>query len=74
MLPDRAPVRIVWREEELKVVQALGPEKIAAEWWNTNALQMGEREYFRLLDMKGRWLWVFRDNASQQWFMHGMWQ
>lgn len=74
MLPDKAPVRIVWREEELKVVQAFGPEKIAAEWWNTNATQISEREYFRLLDMKGRWLWVFRDSASQQWFMHGMWQ
>lgn len=72
MLPDKAPVRVVWREKELRIIQSQGPERICGEWWN-NSIQC-ERDYFRLQDSQGLWFWVFRDNQTEQWFIHGIWQ
>lgn len=75
MLPDKPPSFIQWRGKKLKIVTGIGPERISPEWWGSHLTQ-GEgitRDYFKVQDECGRWLWVYRDLATQSWFLHGMW-
>ena len=74
MLPDKPPVRLRWKGKELTILQATGPERIAPEWWHVHsAVQENEREYFKVQDHLGRWLWVFRDRRTMNWFVQGLW-
>jgi protein ImuB len=74
MLPDKPPARLYWKGKELTVLQATGPERISPEWWlMEQGAQETEREYFRLQDQDGRWLWVFRDRKNMEWFVQGFW-
>ena len=79
MLPDKPPAWFEWRGKRHQVRHSSGPERISASW-NGAALGLAEeedtdktREYFRLEDESGRWLWVFRERASLRWFVHGVW-
>lgn len=80
LLPDRAPSWMRWRGKAYHIVKSAEPisglERIAHEWWNTG-INSGEalraRDYFRVQDATGRWLWIFRDSATQKWFVHGIW-
>lgn len=75
MLPDKPPSFIQWRGKKLKIVTGIGPERISPEWWGAH-LAHGEgitRDYFKVQDECGRWLWVYRDLETQSWFLHGMW-
>ncbi len=71
LLPDKAPVRLRWREEEHEIITGIGPERIMPEWWK--GAQDSERDYFKLQTKEGVWLWVFRSRADLQWWVHGMW-
>ena len=75
MLPDKPPSFIQWRGKKLKVVTGIGPERIAPEWWGSSLAQEEgvTRDYFKVQDECGRWLWVYRDQNTQSWFLHGMW-
>ncbi len=75
MLPDSPPSRLTWDGVELRILKGIGPEKICAEWWRDESLPAVERErdYFRVQDETGRWLWLFRARSSMQWFVQGMW-
>jgi protein ImuB len=75
MLPDKPPSRIRWRETNLAIISGSGPERIAPEWWRGDLQReiFSERDYFTVQDSSGRWLWVYRDNASHAWFVHGVW-
>lgn len=75
MLPDKPPSFIQWRGKKLKILTGIGPERISPEWWgDTLAKDEGiTRDYFKVQDECGRWLWVFRDQTSHTWFLHGMW-
>jgi protein ImuB len=80
MLPDRPPSLIWWRNNRLAITSGFGPERISPEWWNGeltratgSSITTSERDYFRVQDRAGRWLWVFRDQYSQEWFIHGVW-
>jgi protein ImuB len=70
LLPDGPPARLSWRGEVHAVVRAVGPERIATPWWDGPP---DERDYFRLLDDAGRWLWIYRDLRTNRWFVHGEW-
>jgi len=74
LLPDRPPTTLLWRNEKLVVAEAYGPERISDEWWH-RPLKTGlnYRDYFKVQDQKGRWLWVFRHYPSMSWFIHGIW-
>ena len=75
MLPDTPPTRLTWDGVELRVLKGVGPEKICAEWWHKElspALDR-EREYFRVQDETGRWLWLFRARSTMRWYVHGVW-
>jgi protein ImuB len=84
LLPDRPPARIEWRGAVLKIIQGKGPERIAPEWWREaiDGAQLGDpprlreqsctRDYFTLQDHTGRWLWVYRDIPTFNWWLHGI--
>ena len=73
MLPDRPPSWFRWRGGEYRTLQGLGPERIASEWWKDGLSEaMTARDYFKIQDHIGRWIWIFRDNTFQ-WYAHGIW-
>jgi protein ImuB len=71
MLPDKPPSAIVLQTKQLRIITGIGPERISGEWWNEPSA--GERDYFRVQDEKGRWLWIYRENTTMSWFLHGAW-
>jgi protein ImuB len=75
MLPDKPPSYINWRGKRFSITTGIGPERIAPEWWRLNLQNdsFAERDYFKIQDEIGRWLWVYRDSLSLKWFLHGMW-
>ncbi|MCB0328891.1 MAG: DNA polymerase Y family protein [Bdellovibrionales bacterium] len=76
LLPDYPPARIIWRTREYKILNSIGPERLCDEWWETivqGEKELEEREYFRLLDQTGRWLWVYRRRKDLSWYVHGIW-
>ncbi len=75
MLPDKPPSFIQWRGKKLKILTGIGPERISPEWWGDNLAKGAgvTRDYFKVQDECGRWLWVFRDQTTHSWFLHGMW-
>lgn len=76
MLPDKPPSWIRWRGSNLTIVSGIGPERIAPEWWRKDLQrdEFTERDYFRIQDNSGRWLWIYREVATQKWFAHGVWR
>lgn len=71
LLPDKAPVRLRWRDEEHEIITGIGPERVMPEWWKGDAST--ERDYFKLQTKAGIWLWVFRARSDLSWWVHGMW-
>lgn len=75
---DGFPRVLLWRNRSHEVIARFGPERIGVEWWNRQAdiNKHGERDgrdYFRIMDSAGRWLWMYRDIRTGQWFVHGLW-
>lgn len=62
-VPQRVQVEGRW----LDVAEALGPERLAAEWWSQPLV----REYWRLTLEDGRRAWVCREDGL--WLLHGWW-
>ena len=74
LLPDKPPTVLQWRGASYRIQQGIGPERIAAEWWCAPVnLKIRDRDYFKIQDHTGRWLWVYRDNRKNDWFVHGVW-
>ena len=79
MLPDSPPTWFEWRGKRHQVRHSCGPERITTSWAATSlATSEGQdaaatREYFRLEDESGRWLWVYRERESLRWYVHGVW-
>lgn len=76
LTPDGPVVSVRWRGESSRTLASLGPERITPEWWESNR-QIPARDYFRVQDETGRWLWVFRtipaSASGAAWFVHGEW-
>ena len=53
---------------EHTVEQYWGPERIETGWWREAVV---ERDYFRVETSTGQRFWLFRQNGSGQWFLHG---
>jgi protein ImuB len=73
MLPDHPPSQIRWKNSNYLITQGYGPERIGNEWWKDKTFNLSEREYFRVQDNLGRWLWLFRNRKTHKWFIQGMW-
>jgi protein ImuB len=73
--PDGPPYRVRWRGEEHPVAAAVGPERLAGEWWADPGSVIGGRahDYFRVRTAGGRWLWLRREVGSSGWVVHGEW-
>ena len=75
MLPDHPPAALRWNQASHKVIAALPAAKVSTEWWrhDLSVTESSTRDYFAVQDDSGRWLWIYRDTSSQQWFVHGLW-
>jgi protein ImuB len=70
-----APVAFRWRGRVHRVARALGPERIAPEWWlDDPAWRDGPRDYWRVETAEGLRLWLFHLPAgtrTDRWFVEG---
>lgn len=77
--PDGPPLCLRWGQSSCRVVVSVGPHRIAPSWWRGGGeadeamATPGARDYFKVADEHGRWLWVYRDHMSGHWFVHGQW-
>ena len=70
-LLDFTMMHFVWRKSHHVVRQHEGPERIAMQWWRHETPQ-STRDYFRTEDEMGRRYWLYRNIATEQWFLHGV--
>ncbi|WP_085585298.1 Y-family DNA polymerase [Thalassospira mesophila] len=66
-----APAALRWRRMDLEITTITGPERICPEWWDHLdqtgfALHALTRDYFRIHDHTGRWLWICRTLGRSQ--------
>lgn len=73
--PDGPPIWLRWRGVEHRLATALGPERIHCEWWSAGLSdsQSKWRDYYKVQNETGRWLWIFRAQHARRWFAHGEW-
>ncbi|MED5367703.1 MAG: DUF6504 family protein, partial [Pseudomonadota bacterium] len=78
LLPDHPPARFRWRGVTYEVVRALGPERLAPEWWRTvDGKAARTRDYFQVEDADGRRFWLYRLGLAERgeapaWYLHGV--
>ncbi len=72
--PD-LPAQFRWRGRNFVTLGAMGPERIAPEWWlDDPAWRSGVRDYWRVETATGERLWLFYAHGgtmSAGWFCHG---
>jgi protein ImuB len=82
--PDGPVMSITRQGSSHRIISSIGPERIGGEWWRAREPQ---RDYFRVQDETGRWMWIFREarsgdgqsdtaaakTDSSAWFIHGEW-
>ena len=81
LTPDGPPAQLRWRGMEQRITASAGPERIACEWWHLapgeytggKKNEVGARDYFKVQDERGCWLWVYRVVETGRWFVHGLW-
>jgi len=74
LMPDKHPSSITWKGKQLKITKGTNLERISEEWWQKPSFnERRNRDYFKVQDQYGRWLWVFRQRASLKWYVHGLW-
>lgn len=69
------PERFRWRRRDLGVVAAVGPERIAPEWWlDEPDWRTGLRDYWRVTTDAGEVLWLYFAHGAAKtggWFCQG---
>ncbi|MEM1419135.1 MAG: DNA polymerase Y family protein [Pseudomonadota bacterium] len=68
------PQTFRWRAQTWRVAAAIGPERIAPEWWlDDPEWRSGLRDYWRVETSDGRRLWLFRTPQAEPpgWFVAG---
>ena len=73
MLPDCPPVKIRWKGQDLEVRKGFGPERITTSWFECDPKELVSRDYYRIEDERGRWLWIYRNTETMKWFLQGLW-
>ena len=73
--PEGPLVTIRWRGVSRQVLTTVGPERIGRRWWHFDLSRrsLAVRDYYKLQDEAGRWLWAFRALPGGRWFVHGVW-
>lgn len=68
----KPPIRFKWRRMSLSTGRAIGPERIAPEWWlEDDNWRSGVRDYWRIHTRQGRRLWMFFTPQNPGWFVQG---
>ncbi|MDY7108584.1 MAG: DNA polymerase Y family protein [Planctomycetota bacterium] len=68
-----------WRDDEAPAAdegahqRRVGQDAAAAPADDPAISCLAARDYFKVQDEAGRWLWVCRELASNRWFVHGQW-
>ena len=76
LIPDGPPRQFRWRGKTHAVAFAQGPERIADEWWRSDATDL-TRDYYCLENEEGQRFWLYREGlygretAHPRWFVHG---
>jgi protein ImuB len=65
---DGRPVAVTEGTTTRRVVHAIGPERIAGQWWQGHEKT---RDYFEIEDDSGRRSWLFRVRETSRWYRHG---
>jgi len=65
---DGAPVSFGYEGQSLRIVHAVGPERISGMWWAGNDKT---RDYFDVEDEMGKRWWLFRVVQTFKWYLHG---
>lgn len=61
-----------WRRVAFVTAAAVGPERIAPEWWlDDPAWRSGLRAYWRVATTGGRRLWLFHTPQAPAWYAQG---
>ena len=69
---SQPPVKFRWRAMHFTTVKAIGPERIAPEWWLDDPdWRSGLRDYWHIQTRQGRRLWLFFTPQQPCWFVHG---
>ncbi|MFT5423243.1 MAG: protein ImuB [Phycisphaerales bacterium] len=70
LAPDGPVLSLSWDGQESRIDRCVGPERIGPEWWVGDRQS---RDYFKVQDEHGRWLWAYRESVSRRWRVHGVW-
>lgn len=66
------PARFRWRRMSFTSRRAIGPERIAPEWWlDDENWHRGLRDYWKIDTTEGRRLWLFFTPQNPGWFVQG---
>jgi len=66
------PARFHWRRMSCTTGRAIGPERIAPEWWLSDEnWRTGIRDYWKVDTRQGRRLWLFYTPQNPGWFIQG---
>ncbi|MXU64914.1 Y-family DNA polymerase [Oceanomicrobium pacificus] len=72
---QRPPQGFRWRRQDHRCTLAVGPERIAPEWWlDDPAWRSGPRDYWRIETETGERLWLFEARGAEVeggWFVQG---
>lgn len=66
---SQPPVRYKRAGKVERVVRFWGPERLETGWWSG---PMQRRQYFRIENEQGQWLWIYHDLRDNQWYAHGL--
>lgn len=65
---DGRPISFSLDGQVHPVVQWVGPERIAGQWWQG---RRKTRDYFDVEDNQGLRFWIFRVLETGKWYWHG---
>ena len=66
------PASFRWRRMAFTTLRAIGPERIAPEWWlDDPAWRTGLRDYWRIETHQGPRLWLFHTPQAPAWCVQG---
>jgi protein ImuB len=71
LLPDHPPKRMYLHNTIITVATSIGPEKIEEPWFSEDVPSL--RDYFRVCDTNGRWLWICHHRSEKKWTVCGVW-
>jgi protein ImuB len=70
--PGHPPAHFRWRRMRFSTLRAIGPERIAPEWWlDDPAWRTGLRDYWRVETREGPRLWLYHTPQAPGWCIQG---